>query len=381
MKRMLLLTLILILGMGILVWKSVESGVDNSYEPQTVDSQIYKCGEGPPRSYLFLESEKESVRELGELEGMCGSGITNKVIIRVNIPTNKELAKIQASTVARSILEIKDKGLKPLIYFEASSSWDETIFITLSKGGYNTFILDFLSTLDQSGVKSGDIYGWIVIPQPNLPNWSKKYIAPTEFSKYYLVVFENIVKVFPESDVGVMLNSSTYQELPVDWSNRDYRTLVPYIVDIPKEKIGILGMEGYPSIPSVGTTGTMVITPSEYLPKFLIEELYSLVRAKKIIVSTNTFSAMHADDKEKVVYMPADTRDTVLDETIAIVKTYKLGDSEFSLLLGSPTLVEYKGTDWEYFGTQNNQNTKNKSALLGFLRELYDNKISLIYGY
>ncbi|MBI2464760.1 hypothetical protein HYV64_01340 [Candidatus Shapirobacteria bacterium] len=381
MKKMLILTFVLIVGMGVLVWKSVETEAENNYASLTTEDSIGKCGEDASRNYLFLESEKESVRKLGELEGMCGSSISNKVIIRVNIPTTKELAMIQASTVSKSILEIRDKGLIPLIYLEASSTWDDSFFTNLAKGGYNTYILDFLTTLNQSGVKSDDVYGWVVIPQANLPNWTRKYIAPTDFTKYYLVIHENIVKIFPESDVGVLFNSSSYQEHPVDWSNRDYRTLTPYVVDVPKGKINIVGIEGYPSIPSVGTTGAMVISPAEYLPKFLIEELIVLAEPKKVIVSTNTFSALNADDKEKVVLMPADTRATILDETLDIIKTYKVGEAKLSIVLGSPTLVEYKGADWDYFGTVNNQNSKNKSVLLGFLQDLYKNKIDLIYGY
>jgi len=381
MKKMLGITFLLIIGMCFVVWKSVNNDYQTRIAPINNSVKEYKCGKNAPRSYLFLESKIESVRRLGELEGMCESDITDKVLVRTYIPSSKELASIQSAKLSSSLLELKDMNLKPIIFLEVSPSWGSGNFSSLAAGVYNTYITDFLSTIYDSGIRDEDIYGWVIIPRPNLPYWNKLNIAPSDFKKYYLILYEDIRKMFPGSDIGVFFSSSTYQEAPIDWSERDYRSLVPYITDIPKEKITILGIDGYPSIPSVGSNGGIVINPAEYLPKFMIEELNSLIKAKKIVIGTNTFAALETEDKEKTVYMPVDVRRTILNDVIKVMRSYKLDGAEVSLLVGNPSLIDYKSVDWEYFSTQFNQDTKNKAIFIDFLRELYKNNINLIYSY
>jgi hypothetical protein len=381
MKKMLFATVLLLVFVCFIVWRSVGISTKPQIDLTDVKTRGDKCGAGLSRNYIFLESRLDSVRKLGEVERMCESNVTDYLTIRVTIPNSIDSAKLQAKRLSDALMAFDEHHLKPLVFFEISPAWTSYDFENLAAGRYDTYLKQFTSDLADNGVRDEYVYGWIIIPRANLPYWNKKFIAPEEFKKYYVVLRDSLKEAFPTSDVGIYLNASTYEETPINWGERDYRSLTPYIANLPENSVDIIGIEGYPWISPVGGSGVTILTPTEYLPKFLVDELFVLQKPKKVIVGTNTFAAMYTEKKEQLVYMPIDVRQDLLDSSLRVAKALQRDGVEVTMLISSPTLVGYESTDWEYFGTTFNQDLRNNKVFLNFLKSLYSEKVGLIFGY
>ena len=211
MKKMILITLIIAGFVVYTVWQT--STYKNPAEVEKLLSTLKSegCSSEPPRENIMLSSKLADIRRLGELEGLCNSKITNVAYNVVTVPNSSESAKVQAAKLAENILEYKEYDIKPLVFLELSTTWKNTDFNSLASGAYDKYLTEFFNELTNAGIKEEQIYGWIIAPKPNLPLWSKTYIDPAFYPRYYNAISEIIKENYTNPKMGVYFSSTTYE--------------------------------------------------------------------------------------------------------------------------------------------------------------------------
>lgn len=381
MKKMILITLIIAGFVVYTVWQTSTYKNSDEVEKLLTTLKSESCSNEPPRENIMLSSKLADIRRLGELEGLCNSRVTNVAYNLITVPNSSESAKVQAAKLAENILEYKEYDMKPVIFMELSTTWKNSDFNNLASGAYDKYLTEFFGELSNAGIKEEQIYGWVIAPRPNLPLWGKTFIDPVFFPKYYNAVSRVIKESYTKPKMGVYFSASTYEGSPIDWSERDYRSLAPYFKGINPEDVEIIGIEGYPWLPAINKEGSEIMAPAEYLPKTLVQELQALTNFKDLIIGTGTFAAMYSEVQDGKVIVPAEVRKEVLDSTVTTVKQYSNKGYNVLVFLNASDERTTDGTDWSYFGTQFTENQLHQKVLLDFLRQLNKANIKVLINF
>lgn len=381
MNKIIVIIVILAIGVAFVVWQATTK-TDTLNIEQTIDTiQASNCSELPSRSELFLKSQSTFVRSLGEIENKCGSKVTDIIKYSIKIPKDDYSSKLLGFKVIEDINNMVEADIKPMIFLEIGKDWSEEDFAKLERGELDIHTITLLQSISSAGIDDNEINAFILIPKPNLPNWNGKYISPEKYRTYIQKLFPIISTIYPSVPIGMEFNSSTYEDLPFSYEEKEYLSLIPYLSGISDFDIKILGVEGLPWTPEIRSAGDSVFDPKEYLATNELMTAAEYIGINNVFIETGTFSAMYLNDDTAITPIPADIRQNLLNDTLTVLTKLKAENFDTTLILKSYEDISSEGTDWGYYGSQYTEKTLHEKVLLDFLRNLNQKKIDIVMNY
>lgn len=338
---------------------------------------ILKCG-GIINPKLS-ESDHPSVVKLAQLQDICKAGVSDEMMIFIEMPNSPIVAGRQALTLAEDLKEFQKIGIKPLIVVEPVTEWGLIEFEEFGTGFYDQWIDNFFARLVNEGVTQEMMGTWIPFPEANLPQWNKAQDDPGQFGKNVSIYGRILHKYYPKTEISVLLNAESYQSTDYNWEKGTYDSLIPYLETLDKGLVSSFGIQGFPwRSPKSQEVPLYIYDPVEFINPDLAIEAANFLGVKKIWINTGTFRAKFANDSEEMVVEYASVRETILKEILEQAKIVKGKGYDVSINLFSENKVETtEATDWSYWGVDEKQTDVHTTILVNFLSSSSDEGIEV----
>jgi hypothetical protein len=334
------------------------------------------CTEKPSRQEILTNSKFYQIRRLGELDFKCKSNSADLLVYKLVLPKNEEAAKDLALRTATLITENNDLQITPLILLSPDKDWKAADIQTLSKGGYDIVLESYFKQLRILGVSDESNVKWVILPNANLPYWDNSYIAPIDFMSIYNRMGKIMFSVYKKPDIGIILNSQTYETTPFSWTAREYLSFNQYISGVTKSYISFVGVEGLPWMPSLKVKDETMFTPKDYLNLKSLLEMKQALGVNEIYIVTGTFSTAYTQDPAQTTTVPAEIRKVILENTLREVANVKVTNVNITIVMLAQDLSsKEEQIDWSYWGSASTENQAHEVLLLDILRDAKNKNI------
>jgi len=328
---------------------------------------ILKCG-GVMNPELS-KSDHPSVVKLAQLQEICRAGVSDEMMIFIEMPNSPIAAGRQALALSEDLKDFKKIGIKPLVVVEPVTEWGLIEFEEFGTGFYDQWLDNFFARLVNEGVTQEMMGVWIPFPEANLPYWNKTQDDPGQFGKNVSIYGRILHKYYPKTEVSVLLNAESYQSTDYNWEKGTYDSLIPYIETLDKGLVTSFGIQGFPwRSPKSQEVPLYIYDPVEFINPELAIEAANFLGVKKIWINTGTFRAKFANDADEMVVEYASVRETILTEILEQAKIMQGKGFEVSINLFAENKVETpEATDWSYWGVNEKETDVHTTILLDFL--------------
>ena len=339
-----------------------ELAVQTSKTPSVLD-----CG-GTMNPKLS-ESDHASVVKLAQLQSICGAGVSDELMIFIEMPNSPIVAGRQALELSKDLKDFNKIGIKPLVVVEPVTEWGLIEFEEFGTGFYDQWLDNFFARLVNEGVTQEMMGTWVPFPEANLPYWNKAQDDPGQFGKNVSIYGRILHKYYPKTEMSVLLNAESYQSTDFNWEKGTYDSLIPYIETLDKGIVTSFGIQGFPwRSPKSQAVPLYIYDPVEFINPDLAIEAANYLGVKKIWINTGTFRAKFANDADEMVVEYASVRETILEEILQQAKVVKEKGYDVSINLFSENKVETpEATDWSYWGEDEKQTDVHTTILVNFL--------------
>lgn len=343
----------------------------------TKTPNIASCG-GDMNPKL-TESDHSSVVRLAQLQEICQSGVSDEMMIFIEMPNSPIVAGRQAVSLANDLKEFQALGIKPLVVVEPVTDWGLIEFEEFGTGFYDQWLESFFSRLVNEGVTQEMMGVWIPFPEANLPQWNKAQDDPGQFGLNVNIYGKILRKYYPSTEISILLNAESYQSTDYNWEKGTYDSLIPYLETIDKGLVTSFGIQGFPwRSPKSQEVPLYIYDPVEFINPPLAIEAAEYLGVKKIWINTGTFRAKFANDPAEMVVEYASLRETILKEILEQAKLIKEEGYEVSINLFSENKVETpEATDWSYWGTNKEEVDIHTTVLTNFLNDSSESGIEV----
>jgi hypothetical protein len=343
----------------------------------SIFADVNKCT--PKEKIMNLDKAYDlRLRKLYEYQEVCNSFVVDRLMIFTTMPNSSISAHHMADDMANTLKEFNKYGVKPIVIIEPENAWGLVDFKEFNSGFYDDWIKDYFKDLKQQGITSEQMGMWVPFPEANIPTWNKDGATPAIFSDIVNKYAEILKSVYPNTKVSILLNSATYDNTDYDWEYGEYVSLLPYIKGIKPGLVDSFGLQGFPWIPTNGSTSQSLVDPSQYLNYKLAVEAAKSLNVHNIWINTGTFSEKYTGDKNKTAGLTYIQRKQILDETIDAVKELQSSGFNVSVNLFSENKSDTsEQTNWSYWSDYKNKNNLNATVFKDFVNKAYENNISL----
>jgi hypothetical protein len=308
-----------------------------------------QCGTGQEIKGLEA-SDEPHLKKLAEYQQVCGSNPASRLMIFTEMPNSNPAAIDNASKMAKTLKQIANAGLRPLVIMEPVTSWGAVDFNEFHSGFYDAWMDTYFKTLKQQDVTDEQMGMWVPFPEANLPYWNHQNSKPDDFAANVVKSAAIQKKYFPDSKVSVMLNSATYENDDFDWRKGEYISLLPYLKTIPKGLIDSFGYQGLPWAPPANQKGAGVMDSNEYLNPKLAVEAAEQLGTKSIWLNTGTFGRKYTLDAEKTAMFSLEQRKDVLAGVETQAKQLRSQGYQVAVnLFAEDKSSIQEATDWSYW--------------------------------
>lgn len=348
---------------------------DFTAKPTYIASQT--CGMGQKIAHLD-QAANANLRKLAEYQQVCGSNPAARSMIFTGMPNSDPAAVQSATAMAKTLKEFAYYGVKPLVVMEPTTDWGSIDFQEFKSGFYDKWLNTYFMTLKQQGVTDGQMGMWVPFPEANLPYWNHQNSKPADFAINVTKTVSIQKHYFPKSQASIMLNSATYENDDFDWTRGEYRSLTPYVKDIPKGLIDSFGYQGLPWAPPANQPGAGVLDANEYLNAQLAKEAADQLGVKSIWFNTGTFGRKYTLDADKAITISPERRKDIL--TAVEVQAKKLRDQGYTVavnLFAEDKSAAKEATDWSYWPTNGAKNSPASLVFADFATDLHREQIEL----
>jgi hypothetical protein len=273
----------------------------------------------------------------------------DSLMLFTGMPGSIEEAETTALGMASTLAEYQRLGIKPLVIMEPTTRDGSEILDlgALGEGKYEAALNLYFNKLKENGVTDEMMGTWIVLPEANTPAWN---ITDPEVVCQAIVRTATAQKtVFPASEVGMLLDSQSYESYDPDWATGQFVSLLPYTQNIPKGLIDTFGLQGFPWVGEGASHDEIgALSPAQFLNMNLAIEAADSLGARTIWYNTGTFSTMHVGSQGEVHAAPADRQRIIEGIAEQVMLTRLRGyRTEINYFVADKSGTE-EGVDWSY---------------------------------
>lgn len=309
------------------------------------------------------------LQKLFEYQEVCGSFVTDRLMIFTDMPKDKNDSEAKAKAIAATLREFDKVGVIPIVIVEPVSEWGLIDFQEFGTGFYDEWIDDYFDTLKKEGITDKQMGIWVPFPEANLPYWNHGNASPEDFSLVVNKYLGTMKKYFPEAKGSVLLNSATYETDDFNWENGEYNSLVPYVSKIDKNLVDSFGIQGFSWMPPLDSSRSVgIFDAREYLNSRLAMEAADTLGVKEIWFNTGSFSAKYTLDEELTVTLTPSKRKDVLNGILSEVGVAKeKGYVVWINLFSEDKSQNTEATNWSYWKNHLDSSEPHRTVFSDFI--------------
>lgn len=301
----------------------------------------------PPRHASLANSSNPELKKLAQYEEACDGALADRTSFFVPTPTTVAEAKSDAAEVASRLKQYSDAGIKPLVFLEPTTSNGNIDLNLYRSGAYDSALDVYFADVRANGVTDAMMGVWVIMPEGNTPAWNS--VDPSTFATNVTRTIRIQKKYFPRSQASIMLDSETYSSAS-SWDNGSYKSLLPYVQDIPKGLVDSFGLQGFPWAPPANQSNDKYYDPAIYLRTDLAAGAAKILGVSNIWFNTGTFSHMYTNNVSQTVTAQPIERQKMLDGTLAQAKNLKNQGFNVSIhLFTEDKSGTSEAIDWSYW--------------------------------
>jgi len=339
------------------------------------------CTNGQPAHARLAESTDPILQKLAEYETVCQGGVTDALMFFTAMPRTEDEAVTLAQNVATRLKVFAIHSITPLVSFEPSLL-TPTILDDIKNGTYDSALSMYFQKLREQGITDKTIGTWILFPEANTPTWHNS--DPKTFSANVTKVSRMLKTTFPNAHATVLLNSRTYAGSDTAWSHGALKSLLPYVVALPKGTVDSFGYQGFPSIAAANASVHYTqLDAKEFLPANLASEAASVLGTSHIWLNTGTFGNIHTDDPNKLVTLSPKERAEVTESIMEQAKQLQTTHTVSMNIFAKDKSGEDEHIDWSYWNKNTLTSNPYTNVLQTWLIRLHesDMEVSLYDSY
>jgi hypothetical protein len=327
------------------------------------------CSNNHPVHTSLAQSDDPILQKLAEYEAVCHGSVVDQLMMFAAMPTSETEASQSATDITSELKDFAVEGITPLVVFEPSST-SPTVITDIKNGTYDTVTSDYYRLLKKQGVTDAQMGTWVLFPEANSPSW--EITDPATFTANVTKVATMQKQVFPDSKVSIMLNSETYPDNDVSWSHGAYKSLVPYVTNIPKGLVDSFGLQGFPEPPQANEPrDNSQLVVSHFLPVNLAANAAKQLGTSDIWLNTGTFKHMYTNDPAAEVSLSTAQRQSMLDSIATAAEQLKQQSFHVSVnLFAQDKSQTDENTDWSYWQTGHADTSPDTHVFDMFVRQL-----------
>lgn len=316
-------------------------------------------------------SQSNNLKKLAQYQELCDSFVSNKMMFFSSFTSSRSTAERIGERIGNEILEYQKFGIVPIIVLEPADDAGYVSLRAIAEGEYQNEIEFMFKKILDTGVDPQLEQIWIPYPEINTPTWNKQGFSVGDFGKM-IRDFDWAMKVAsPNSKMGILLNSKSYNNPGAKWENGEYASFGPYLEKIPQGSVDFLVVQGFPWTSGADQQEEIsLLDPHDFIKPDLIVEAAKKLEVGEIWINTGTFRKIYADDSKKEKQMSAEARKQILTAIINVGREIK--DKGFLTrihLFAQDKSTDKEAVDWSYsLGTKN----EHEKALFDFIWGVYD---------
>lgn len=348
---------------------------DAVIQKEVPKTEITRCSKKDP--LIINTSNDPHLLKLQEYQMICGSFITDRWMIFTDFPHDEASARLRVEELSAKLKLFYENKITPIVIAEPYIGEGEMEYRDFINGKYDKALDTYFRLFKESGMTAEMMGIWVPFPESNTPNWANKDTKPEDFAivvNKYLGVYK---RYFPEGHGSILLSAISYEPDDLLWENGDYLNLVPYLININRDLIDSLGIQGLPWISTAYQTPVkQIFKADEFLQPDIAISAAQELRTRDIWFNTGTFNAKYTDDPEGRIFVSLNQRKGMLDGIIDVakyIKGYQLNEYRVSINLFSEDKSEtLEATDWSYF-----QNKESQDILKEFIWKAEESGINV----
>jgi hypothetical protein len=172
--------------------------------------------------------------QLQRYQHLCGSFVTNNLMIFTSFPASTTTAQSDAKAMAAKLHLLHKAGITPLVVAEPYVGDGAMSYKAFLAGDYDQALRTYFTTLKNEGITDAMMGTWVPFPESNTPNWNNKETEPRDFALCVNKYLSAMKTVFPKAKGSILLSAVTYEPDDLAWENGDYLSLIPYLQDIDR---------------------------------------------------------------------------------------------------------------------------------------------------
>jgi hypothetical protein len=321
------------------------------------------------------QTTDENLAKLKEYQEVCGSYVTDSLMIFTDMPKDETDAVKMAQEMAGKLKEFSRYKIKPIVIVEPQTNVGLVNFKEFRSGFYDPFLEIYFQTLKNARLTDDQLGTWVPFPEANLSHWNRHHSRPEDFGIIVNKYLGMLKKYFPAARGSILLDSSTYDFDDFKGTHGKYLSLLPYVRQLNPRLIDSFGLQGFPWMPEKGSKAKPVHNPAEFLCSQLADEAATFLGIKKIWFNTGTFGKKYTNHPELTVFTGPKLRKHILTHIVEeALKLKKMGYQMSINLFAENKSSTEEATDWTYWQTPG-ENNPNKEVFRDFMKTAAANGI------
>jgi hypothetical protein len=345
--------------------------------PQVVVQEpapLTSCTPKTTTNSMLPNNSNPTLRKLAAYDKVLCSGHISSSYIFIGLPRTNEEADEQALDLAIALQSFSASSVKPIVIVEPQYNGQKTdlsAFVSSSEAGVFDY---FLSQVKSRGITDAQAGTWIMLPEPNLPEWST--LDPSVFAANFSSLGKMYKSYFPSAKLGMLLDSMTYTQNSYAGSGNRV-SLQPYVSGLPAGLTDVFMLQGFPWVAPAGQKDA-VVDASVFLRPAIAIEAATTLGVKEVWFNTGSYAAFYTNDATKTVKATAAERQAVLDGIAAQAKTVQKAGFSMGVMLfaeDKSSLAEAK--DWSYWQGDTAAGTDGAKLFASFADKLTSQGVGL----
>jgi len=331
------------------------------------------CFPVPPLAGLERSNDGNLIK-LKEYQDVCGSYVTDTLMIFTTMPENKAAAESLAMEMSYKLKEFSGYGVRPIVIVEPAQDFTSITIRKFELGRYDEFLETYFKALKSAGVTDAQMGVWVPFPEANLTCWNDENVRPEDFGTLVNRYLRKMQKYFPSAKGSILLDVSEYEHDSIDSAQGRNRSLVPYIRGVDPQLLESIGVQGFPWVPEKGSNVMPLYDPDIFLGISTADEAASFLGIRKIWFNTGTFGRKYRNPEQSVVIAPSLRRKILTGILEEVVKLKKMGYQVSVNLFAENKLSSGEATDWSYWHDPR-ENSPGMDVFRDFMRTASDSRV------
>src|SRR6266550_564404 len=292
---------------------------------------------GPP---AMSQSADPELREVSEYERRLGHHF-DAVMRFTGLPSDVPQARSMGTGTAATMREYARYGVRPLMVMEPTADDGKVDLTALSSPGSIAILDAYFAALTAHGVTDEEMGTWVLLPEPNLPEWQDGNTDPALFRTNFVTLARALKRHFPAAEVSLMLDSTVYSAGVYHHGGAAVDELLPYVSGLPAGLVDSFGLQGFP--------WAAADQPADYLSAGAAIACARRLGVRDVWFNTGTASRYRDATSGAVTSVPFSSRARQLAGSLAEAAAVRAAGLNIVRinLFGQAKLAD-DGADWSY---------------------------------